>query len=108
MASMVFALVGVAVLSGLSTTYRTGGAVEVQSIAENVARNQMEDVFGQTYKDPGELYDTYAGVPTDYSVATVATDIDPMDPDPDIERIKVTVTYDSQEIVNLSTLRFRD
>ena len=108
-ASMVFALVGVAVLSGLSITYRTGAMVNVHSTAENVARNQMEFVFSQSYQEPGSTpYPTYSTIPSDYSVATSATDVDPLAPDTEIERVNVAVTYDGQVIVSLSTLRFRD
>ncbi len=108
-ASMVFALVGVAVLSGLSTTYRTGARVNVHSTAENVARNQMEFVFSQTYEEPGSTpYPTYSTVPANYSVSTSATEVDPLAPDTEIERVNVAVTYDGQVIVSLSTLRFRN
>ena len=108
-ASMVFALVGVAVLSGLSITYRTGAMVNVHSTAENVARNQMEFVFSQSYEEPGSTpYPTYSTVPSDYSVTTSATEVDPLAPDTEIERVNVAVTYDGQVIVSLSTLRFRD
>ena len=108
-ASMVFALVGVAVLSGLSNTYRTGAMVNVHSKAENVARNQMEYIFGQTYQEPGSTpYPTYSTVPADYSVTTSTTEVDPLAPDTEIERVNVAVTYDGQVIVSLSTLRFRD
>jgi hypothetical protein len=44
-ATIVFALVGTAVLAGLSTMYRSGSITEKQSVAENVARNQMESIF---------------------------------------------------------------
>ncbi len=108
-ASMVFALVGVAVLSGLSTTYRTGARVNVHSTAENVARNQMEFVFSQGYEEPGSTpYPIYGTVPSDYSVTTSATEVDPLAPDTEIERVNVAVTYDGQVVVSLSTLRFRD
>jgi len=108
-ASMVFALVGVAVLSGLSNTYRTGAMVNVHSTAENVARNQMEFVFSQTYQEPGSTpYPTYGTVPSDYTVTTSATEVEPLAPDTEIERVNVAVTYDGQEVVSLSTLRFRE
>ena len=51
-ASIVFALVGTAVLSGMSTMYDSGSLTEAQSVAENLARNQMEFVFNQPYREP--------------------------------------------------------
>lgn len=105
-ASMVFAMVGVAVLSGLSTTYSSGARVDVQSTAENVARNQLEHVFNQTYAGPLTPYPTYTGVPAGYTVTTTATDM--ATPDPDIERVNVSVTYNGATIVSVNTLRFNE
>ena len=48
----IFALVGGAVLSGMSTALNTGSMVEGQSVAEEIARNQMESVFNVSYQNP--------------------------------------------------------
>jgi hypothetical protein len=48
-AIIVFALIGTTVLVGVSTARRSGAIVDHQSIAENVARNQMEYTFSRAY-----------------------------------------------------------
>ena len=53
-AIMVFSLVGVAVLGGLSTAYTSGAKTEVQSVAENLARNQVESIFSGPYREPDQ------------------------------------------------------
>ncbi|MDA0733982.1 MAG: type II secretion system protein [Chloroflexi bacterium] len=106
-ATMVFAMVGVAVLSGLSTTYNLGAKVEVQSTAENVARNQLEYVFSELYQDHPAAYLNYPDVPAGYTVITTTSDIAPPDPTK-IERVNVTVSHNGATIVSVDTIRFND
>lgn len=40
-----FSLVGAAIMVGLSTVYKSSSVTSDQSVAENVARNQMEQVL---------------------------------------------------------------
>ena len=51
-AVVIFTLVGTAVLAALSTAHTSGARTESQSIAENLARNQMEDAFCRAYQEP--------------------------------------------------------
>jgi len=107
-ATIVFALVGTAVLAGLSTMYKSGSITEKQSIAENVARNQMEFVFSQPYREPQQTpYPTVSGIPASYSVVTTVEYADSVDPDPEVEKITVTSRYDGQDVLTLQTLRGR-
>ncbi len=106
-ASTVFALVGTAVLSGLSTTYRAGSITEEQSVAEHIARNQMESIFEQVYREPDQTpYPTIA-VPAGYSVSTVATYVDG-NTDPEFEKLSLTVSRGSKELLVLETVRYRN
>ena len=107
-ATIVFALVGTAVLAGLSTMYASWSKTEVQSVAENVARNQMEFLFSQPYREPQQTpYPTMSGIPANYSVATMVEFADSVDPDPEVERITITSRYDGQDILTLQTLQGR-
>ncbi len=105
-AVMVFSMVGTAVLAGLSTSYRAGAKVEAQAEAENIARNQMESIFSQPYREPGQTAYSLISPPVGYAVSTAIEEVDPGAPDPDIEKITVTVSRDGQEIVILTGLRF--
>lgn len=106
-ASSVFALVGGAVLSGLGTMYRSGSITEDQSVAEHIARNQMESIFSSVYREPDQTpYPTIA-VPTGYSVSTLAVHL-AGDTHPEIEKLSLTVNHGSKELLVLETVRYRN
>ena len=109
-ASSVFALVGTAVLSGLSTTYRSGSITEEQSVAEYIARNQMEYNFDQVYREPDQTpysTDPDLDIPAGYSVSTLATHVDG-NTDPEVEKLSLTVNHRSKEVLVLETVRVRN
>ena len=118
-ATIVFALVGTAVLAGLSTMYKSGSITEKQSVAENIARNQMEFVFSQPYREPLHTlyprqtpYPTISDIggtpiPANCSVDIVVEHADNADPDPEVEKITVTSRHDGEDILTLQTLRGR-
>jgi hypothetical protein len=101
----VFAVVGGAVLSGISTSLKTGTLVEGQSIAEEIARNQMESVFNESYQEPpGTPYATMVP-PAGYAVSVAADEY--LIGEVDIEMVVVTVSRDSENLLVLETLRTR-
>lgn len=102
----VFALVGTAVMMGLNTTYAVGENTESQSLAENIARNQMENIFTQTYSPPGGSDYATITPPVGYAVAVAHENVPT--PDPDIEKITVTISRDSVDILSLETYRFSE
>ena len=67
-AVFVFTVVGVLALHGLSTTRALGNKLDGQTIAEHVARSQMEYALAQPYSSPPNPYPTFVP-PTNYSVA---------------------------------------
>lgn len=101
----VFAVVGGAVLSGTSTALNTGSLVEGQSVAEEIARNQIESVFNQPYQGPQST--PYATIvpPTGYAISVAADEY--LTGDVDIEMVVITVSRESQSILVLETLRTR-
>lgn len=101
-AVMVFALVGTAVLSGVSTAHTSGATTERQSTAENIARNQMEYAFSLPYQNWPSSYPTI-GVPQGYAVTCQAEEY--VLGDLNIEKVIVTVTFDSTQQLVLETLR---
>ena len=86
-AVMVFGLVGTAVMGGLGTVNISGAKTESQSIAENIARNQMEYLFSQPYREPQQTPHPTISVPTGYSVSTTLDFADTVNPDPEIEKM---------------------
>ncbi len=107
-ASIIFAMVGTAVLSGLSTMYASGNLTEAQSVAENLARNQMEFVFDQSYREPQQdAYQIIGDVPEHYSVTTTVAYANVSSPDPEVELIKVTASHRGKNTLSLESLRGR-
>ena len=105
MAVVVFAVVGTAVLSGVSIAQISGSNLETQSTAENLARNQMESVFTQPYQPVPYTY-TSVQLPPGYVAGAQAEEF--VTGDGDIQRVIVTVSRDGQDILILETLRARE
>ena len=105
-ASIVFALVGTAVLSGLSVMHRTGAMVEGHSVAENVARNQMEYVFTLPYQEWPATYATMpAEIPNGYTVTALGQEY--VAGDLDVQKVIVTASRSGDSILTLETVRSR-
>ena len=115
----IFAALGTAVLMGVRIAHTSGDIVEGHSIAESLARNQMEYVFSQSYVSPPGSYVSIADA-TDVSFAVepafgvtaqalVYTEGDPsIVTDANIEKVWVTVTRNGQSILTLETLRVNE
>ncbi len=98
----VFGMLGTAVLGAVQTSYTSKRQFDAQSTAENLIRNQLESVFEQTYKVPGETY--LATTPPDgYSVEAEALVYD--ETSDDIEVVRITVYHDGQLVKQFETVR---
>ena len=104
-ATTIFTIVGSAVLVGLSTTHISGAKTEEQSVAENIARNQMEQVFSLPYRDPPSTYPAIA-TSSGYGVSAVAEEY--VVGDTNIEKVVVRVTHESEEVLVLETMRAKE
>jgi len=102
MALGVFSVVGIAVLVGTSMIHRSGSLTEEQSVAENVARNQMEHIFSSVYQSPPTTYPAVE-VPVGFTVSAVAQEF--VQGDLNIEKITVSITHDNRSVLTLETLR---
>ena len=113
-AIIVFALIGTTVLVGVSTARRSGDIVDAQSIAENVARNQMEYVFSRAYKAPPLTYASISDLPgNDFNVpsgftVTAAAILRSGIVDPDVETVRITVSHVGEQVLVVETIRGRD
>ena len=110
-AVIIFALIGAATMVGIQTATQTGESVEDKSLAEILARNQMEHVFNQAYKAPPLDYASIAdiqgntfSVPSDFTVTATAVER-PGTVGAEVEDVKVTITRNGQEILVLETIR---
>lgn len=97
-----FGVLGVAVLGGVQTSHIGKRQFEVQSTAENIVRNQLESVFEQNYKPPGETYDAVTAQ-SGYSVDADSLTYDAVSTDVSI--VRITVYYDGQPVKVFETVR---
>ncbi len=110
MAITIFAALGTALMVGIRTANNSGEMVEGQSIAEKLARNQMEYVFNQSYLNPPSSYvsikdatDVSFTVEPGFTVTANATEY--LAAVTDIEKVVVTVKSGNEIIHTLETLR---
>lgn len=113
-AIIVFSLIGTTVLVGVSTARHSGEIVDAQSIAENVARNQMEYTFSRAYKAPPLTYASISDLPNnDFNVpsgftVTATAILRSGSTDPDLETVRVTVNHQGAQVLVVETIRGRD
>jgi len=100
-------VVGTAVLSGLSTTHISGAHTERQSVAENIARNQMASIFAATYETNGDSYPavTLPASQSSYSVTADSEEVDTLNPNACIQKVIVTVSFEGQAVMNLESIK---
>ena len=112
----IFAALGTALLMGVRSAHTSGDLIERNSIAENLARNQIEYVFDQSYLSPPATYVSIADavgvsytVELGFSVTAQALAFTGGDPsivnDTNLERVLVTVSEGGQSILSVETLR---
>ena len=101
-AVLIFGTVGTAVMMGIRTAHLSGERTEYQAAAENLGRNQMEDVFNQVYLPPPASYPSIS-VPSMYTVTADATEY--IVGETDVEKLTVLVTFEGRSILLLETLR---
>ena len=104
-AVVLFGLVGSAVLAGLSTAHTSGTRTKAQAVAENLARNQLEDIFSQPYLSPPASYGLISP-PSGYGVTAIGEEY--VTGDSNVSRIVVEVTRAGDSILVVETLRARE
>ena len=110
----VLTVVGTGVLLGISTIQTSDNSTEGQSVAENLARNEMANFFAQSYQaTTSPTYSSITDLPPGYTVAITAESCPTLDPntgacggsDSNIHKYVVTVSREGQQVLVLETLR---
>ena len=109
-AILVFSMVGVVVLSGVSIGAKSSRAIAVQSTLENLARNQIEYVLGQAFQDPDDppvacAIDPGLAIPDGYSLDCEVGEYVP--DDINVASVMVTASNDEGKSLSLETVRAR-
>lgn len=98
----VLGFLGTVLVAGIQTGYVAKRQFEVQSLSENIIRNQMEHIFELAYVPPPNTYPTVTP-PMGYTVTAEALVYDPSSPN--IETIRVTVFWGGEPVKAVETLR---
>ena len=107
----VFTSVAVAALAGVSGFQRAKAVIETQAEVENIARNQMEYAFYQTYLVPDVtppltwVYYTSTTTTSPYTVTAGATSTSAFPTDDQVQQIVVTVMKGAKVELVVETLR---
>ena len=101
-AVFVFTVVGVLALRGLSTTRTLGNKLDGQTVAEHVARSQMEHALAQPYASPPNAYPAIVP-PANYSVAIANQSVPGATFN--VARLMVTVQREGATILVLESMR---
>ena len=97
-----FAVLGTAVLNGVQTSHASKRVFDIQSQAENIARNELENAFAQPYLPPGQTY-TATIPPPGFLVTAEALVFSATSSD--ISLVRVTVERDGRTLKVLETYR---
>lgn len=84
-------------LSSLSTGSKAVGVVNERTIADNVARSQLEYTKSQPYAPVPTSYDSITSVPPYFTVSVEATAV--TDRDENIQKIAVTVYHNGEPVL---------
>ena len=95
-----------ATLVGVNAAQRARHRLDLHAEAENIARNQMEYVFSLPYETSTGLYALASGLPSGYTISVTST-VESTE-DTNLQRIRVRIIRDGEEILSLDTKRVKD
>lgn len=94
-------------LIGVSAAQQARVKLDRQALAENIARNQMEFIFSLDYLTSTGLYSTTNLWPSEFQVTATST-VETQTTSTDLQRIRVRILLEGEELLQLDTFRFND
>lgn len=101
-ALIVLGVLGSIMFSGVQTSYIAKRNFDIHSRAENIVRTEIESVYAQAYKPPGQTYTSITTV-DGFTITSVALPYSTTTTD--IERVRVTVDYGGNTLETLEAVR---
>ena len=98
----VFGVLGSVMFTGVQTSYIAKRNFDIHSRAENIVRTEVESVYAQAYKPPGQTYTSITTV-DGFTITSVALTYSTTTTD--IERIRITVDYGGETVKVLESVR---
>ena len=98
----VFGVLGSVMYTGVQTSYISKRNFDIHSRAENIVRTEIESIYAQPYKPPGQTYTSITTV-DGFTITSIALTYSTTTTD--IERIRVTVDYGGNTVRVLEAVR---
>jgi hypothetical protein len=103
---VVLGLVGVAILSGFTTSFKAITIIDENALAKNLARNQMEYIDKQTYQYEATTYPQDPGLEIPDGWEVLPSIVEPLHGvDDGIQKVTVTVQNRGKEVYTLAVYK---
>ncbi len=100
----IFGTIAVVFLLAISTGLFTAGKIDERAVAQNLARNQIEDIRSQPYSYDN-LYPVTSSFPTGYTVIINVADVSPVEYANSLQKVVVSVYRGERAVLKLETYK---
>ena len=91
-------------ISATSTGLSTAAKLDERAVAENLARNQIEDIRNQSY-NYDNLYPTTLSFPPGYTATINVEDVSPIEYTSSLQKVQVSVFHGDKVVLELETYK---
>jgi len=100
----IFGAIAVVFLSAISTGLISAVSIEERAVAENLARNQIEDIRSQPYSYDN-LYPVASSFPPGYTVLINVVDVSPVEYTNSLQKVVISVYRGERAMLKLETYK---